>query len=396
LSAARLHCLAAADEESLAAMVLELLEGGEWGISHPGDGPLRAAIVFSDSEELVRRLESLDGWLGEEPQEGLRTGRGLALGRARERPQVGFLFPGQGAPVHSDPGFLGGLLPEAAAVYEQAEGLGGSEDVPAELVQLSVVTASVAGMRAMTALGIEADFAVGHSVGELSAYHWAGALDEGSVLRIARRRGELMTEHATGEGTMANIEAQEDVFAGIVDGLDVTVACFNSPLNRVVSGPVAAVEEAVARARAADGARALPLQVVGAFHSPLMGETVTPFERYLAGQDFGAPERPVYSTISGGVLGEDEDLRALLGRQMTEPVRFLEAVEKSSAEADLLLEVGPGRMLSRLASEFAQAPALPLRIGDSSPEGLLTAAGAAYVLGVAVRTERLESGAPRP
>jgi enediyne polyketide synthase len=399
VSAARLICLAAADEESLSAQVVELLEGGEWGIS-AGEGPLRAAIVFADSEQLVRRLEILDGWLSERAPEGLRLGRGLVLGTARERPRLGFLFPGQGAPVHSGAGFLEELLPEAAGVYDQADGLRGSDEVPHELVQLAVVTASVAGLRAMAALGIEADFAVGHSVGELTALHWAGALDEPTLLRIARRRGELMTEHASAEGTMANIEAEEDVFAAITDGLGVTVACFNSPLNRVVSGPVQAVEQAVARARAADDARALPLQVIGAFHSPLMLETVPPFESYLAEETFAAPARQVHSTITGTELEADEDLPALLARQMTEPVRFLEAVQEAAAGADLLLEVGPGRMLSRLASEFAPVPAMPLRIGDSSPQDLLSAVGAACVLGMPVRTERLESGQgagqPRP
>jgi len=375
-------------------------EGGDLaeigGLEPNRDDPLRAALVADSPQLLVERLGTLASWLDEWASARPRVGRGLVLGRAKESPRIGFLFPGQGAPVHRDPGFLSELLPEAAAVYRRAEDLGGADEPAAELVQLSVVVASVAGMRAMAALGIEADFALGHSVGELTALHWAGALDEEGVLRIARRRGELMTEHATGEGAMANIEAEQRVFAEVVAGLDVTVACFNSPLNRVVSGPVAAVEEAVGRARAAEGARALQLQVVGAFHSPLMRETVPPFESYLAGESFGAPARPVYSTITGTGLRPGDDPRRLLIRQMTEPVLFLGAVEEAAAGTDLLLEVGPGRMLSRLASEFVEPPAMPLMVGDSSPEGLLTAAGAAYVLGVAVRTERLESGVPRP
>ena len=350
---------------------------------------LRAAVVAPDPEELRQRLDVLAGWLREGVPDRLRAQRGIALGQARERPRIGFLFPGQGAPVPSDPGALADWLPEAAGVYEQAKVLRAADEVPPALVQLSVVTASVAGLRALAMLGIEADFGLGHSVGELTALHWAGALDEGAVLRVARRRGEVMTDHATAAGAMANIEADEETFSDIVAGADVSVACFNSPRHRVVSGTTEAVEEVVERARERDGARVVRLRVVGAFHSPLMRDAVPVFDRYLAEEDFAKLDRPVYSTTTGAELEPDADLRALLVRQMTEPVRFLDAVEDAIEGTDLLLEVGPGRMLSGLVSEFAETPTVPLRVGHSSPQGFLTAVGAAYAVGVPVRADRL-------
>jgi enediyne polyketide synthase len=351
--------------------------------------PFRAALVAADPEELQGRLEVLGSWLEQGDPDGLRAERGMALGRAQERPRIGFLFPGQGAPVPSDAGALADWFPEAAGVYEQAKALRAADEVPPALVQLSVVTASVAGLRALAMLGIEADFGVGHSVGELTALHWAGALDEGAVLRVARRRGEVMTDHATATGAMANIEADEETFSGIVEGADVSVACFNSPRHRVVSGTTEAVEEVLERARGRDGAKVVRLRVVGAFHSPLMRDSVPVFDRYLAEEDFGELQRPVYSTITGAELEPDADLRALLVRQMTEPVRFLDAVQRAVDGTDLLLEVGPGRMLSGLVSEFAETPAVPLRVGHSSPQGLLTAVGAAYAIGAPIRADRL-------
>jgi enediyne polyketide synthase len=280
------------------------------------------------------------------------------------------------------------LLPEAASPYRDAGDLSAG-DVPASLVQLSIVTASLAGLKAMAALGIDANFGVGHSVGELTALHWAHVIDEQGVLELARRRGEVMTEHATETGAMANIEAEDQVFSGIVDGAEVTVACFNSPRNRVVSGTEEAVNTVVERAREHADARALRLQVVGAFHSPLMNEAAPVFERVLAEQAFGSLQKPVFSTVSGSRIAEGDDVAGLLSRQVTEPVLFLNAVLAAVDGADLLIEVGPGRMLSGLVSEFSPVPAIPIRVGHASAQGLLAAAGAAWVLGADVHFDRL-------
>jgi enediyne polyketide synthase len=397
--AARLLLLGGPDEDALSRQIDELrsLAAGASSIGDlpmggpaPGDDlALRAAVVAGDTEELEGRLGTLAGWLAEAGTEPLRAERGVALGRVQEGPRIGFLFPGQGAPVPRDSGYLREWIPEAATVYERAPELGAAEEVPPELVQLSVVTASVAGLRALATLGIEAEFGLGHSVGELTALHWAGALDEDAALRIARRRGETMTEHATAEGAMANIEAGEETFSRIVDGANVTVACVNSPRHRVVSGASEEVDAVVARAREEDGTRVVRLRVVGAFHSPLMEKAVPVFERQLGEESFGRLQRPVYSTITGAELQPVADLRALLVDQMTQPVQFLEAARDAINGTHLLLEVGPGRMLSGLVAEFSDTPAVPLRVGHSSPQGLLTAVGAAFAIGVPVRADRL-------
>lgn len=395
----RLFLLGGEDVDSLSRQLEELWEGASRATSLselPTAGPatadpLRAALVAPDPEELAQRIEVITNWLQEGLPKRLRAQRGIALGQAQQSPRIGFLFPGQGAPVPRDPGYLADWAPDAAAVYEHAADLKAADEVPTELVQLSVVTASVAGLRALQALGIEAKWGLGHSVGELTALHWAGAFGEEEVLRTARRRGEVMTKYASAEGSMANIESDEQTFSAVVDGADVSVACVNSPRHRVISGTTDAVEAVVVRAREQDGTRAVRLRVVGAFHSPLMRDTVAVFKRDLAEKDFGPLKRPVFSTVTGAEIKPGEDVRALLVRQMTEPVRFLDAAREAVGLADLLIEVGPGRMLSGLVSEFTDVPAVPLRVGHSSPQGLLTAVGAAHAVGVDVRADLLPS-----
>jgi enediyne polyketide synthase len=378
------------DLRSLASTTSSVADlGGRLAVPPHEDRSLRAALVAGSPEELLDRCEALAAWLDEGVPDRLLAERGVALGSAQDRPRIGFLFPGQGAPVPTDPGYLIDLLPDAASVYEQAGGLEVDGKVPPELVQLSVVTASVAGLRALDALGIEAEFGLGHSVGELTALHWGGVLDEEAVLRMARRRGEAMTKHATAKGAMANIEADEQTFSRLVEGADVTVACVNSPRHRVVSGTTEAVDAVVARAHEDDGTTVVRLRVAGAFHSPLMREVAAVFDRDLSDENLGQLTRQVYSTITGRELAPDADLRDLLAHQMTQPVRFLEAASAAVDGTHLLLEVGPGRMLSTLVSEFADTAAVPLRVGHSSPQGLLTAVGAAYAVGAPVRTDRL-------
>ncbi len=398
MRADRLFLYGAGDSKALAAKLASLRDRAASAADVAGipedtesaDGDLRAAVVAAEPGELTGRIETLERWLAEGEPEQLRVDRGAALGRATQGPAIGFLFPGQGAPVTSDGGYLEELLPEAASPYREMGDLSVA-DVPARLVQLSVVTASVAGLKAMAALGIDADFGIGHSVGELTALHWARVIDEKDVLELARRRGEVMTEHATERGAMANIEATEQVFSRIVDGAEVSVACLNSPRNRVISGTEEAIEIVVERAREQEGARALRLQVVGAFHSPLMNEAAPVFEQVLAEQAFGSLQKPVFSTVSGNRIAEGDDVAELLSRQVTEPVLFLNAAQGAADGADLLIEVGPGRMLSGLVSEFSPVPAIPIRVGHSSAQGLLAAAGAAWVLGADVQVDRMRA-----
>src|SRR5262249_4225339 len=83
------------------------------------------------------------------------------------------------------------------------------------------------------------------------------------------------------------------------------------------------------------------------------------------------------------------DLRDLLTAQITSPVRFAEALQLAAYEADLFIEVGPGCVLSGIATECTEKPAIALNVGSESLQGLLLAAGAALTLGADVGTPAL-------
>jgi enediyne polyketide synthase len=131
------------------------------------------------------------------------------------------------------------------------------------------------------------------------------------------------------------------------------------------------------------------LPVSHAFHSPLVAAAAQPLAEHLAGEAFQPLQRTVVSTVTGSLIADREDLRSLLCRQVTAPVRFIDAVTKAAEEVDLFLEVGPGRVLSGLAAEFANVPVVALDASSASLKGLLQAIGAAFVLGAPVHHRAL-------
>ncbi|HEY3570766.1 MAG TPA: SDR family NAD(P)-dependent oxidoreductase, partial [Thermoanaerobaculia bacterium] len=228
-----------------------------------------------------------------------------------------------------------------------------------------------------------------HSLGEIAALCWAGALDAGSALRLAAARGRAMAEAGGEGGAMASLGASAEIVRDLL-GSGAVVAAYNSPQRTVISGDEAAVEEAAGRARAR-GIEVRRLRVSHAFHSPRMAGAGPALAAELAAVPFRPVLRPVASTVTGSRLAPEADLPALLLGQLTAPVRFTEALA-AAGEADLWIEVGPGRALSELAGETLAAPVLPLDVGGSSIGGLLAAAGAAFALGVPVDTGVLFSG----
>jgi [acyl-carrier-protein] S-malonyltransferase len=199
--------------------------------------------------------------------------------------------------------------------------------------------------------------AAGHSLGEFTAYHAAGALSAEAAARLVRRRGELMlAAGASRPGAMAALLGDpdrpvEDICAEASrDAGTVVPANYNSPGQLVISGEVDGVERAMALAKAAGVRRAMRLNVSGAFHSPLMATAQPGLDRALAEAGLGDPDFPVYANASAGPVTRAADARAQLARQLTAPVRWTdEVLALAAAYPDALyVEVGPGAVLAGL------------------------------------------------
>ena len=275
-----------------------------------------------------------------------------AVQAASRRPRIAFLFSGQGS------------IP----------------NVTTDVAQPAIVRASLERLKELRRLGLEARCAIGHSLGELTALYWSGALDEQQLLDLATFRGNAMQQLA-GDGGMAALACSEDDARALLSPEeDVVVAAFNGPRQTVVSGPGAAIDAVIERARKR-GIGATRVPVAAAFHSPMMEPAATPLREYVNVLNRRHVGRSVFSTVTGDWIHRDTPLAVLLASQLTMPVRFQEAVETITREADLLIEVGPGRVLTNLAS-FASVPVV-------SSDRVLDAVAAAWNAGADIDLDAL-------
>jgi acyl transferase domain-containing protein len=356
------------------------------------DRPVRCAVVAVSAEQAAERLTRLAARLGnDEPMPVIDVAGGVFAGQSDGHPAIGFLFPGQGSGKGTDGGALAGHFGTVRELYRNVRIPASDDPAATNAAQPRIVASSLAGLRVLSQLGIEALAVTGHSLGELTALYWAGAMTESALLDLAATRGQIMAESSAG-GAMAGIFASVDEVVTLVDGEPIVVAGYNGPKQTVVAGPAAAIAR-IREAATASGYKATRLPVSDAFHSPAMEPAAAGLADYLAGTRLRPLERRVLSTVTGEALPSHTDLRHLLVRQLCEPVFFSQAVRRLAEEVDLLIEVGPGRVLSPLAmSNCPGMPVVPLVTDSTSLSGLLSVTSAAYVLGAPVRHDLLLAG----
>jgi [acyl-carrier-protein] S-malonyltransferase len=189
----------------------------------------------------------------------------------------------------------------------------------------------------------------GHSLGEYTALAAAGVISWEDALWLAARRGRLMEEVARKHpGTMAAIIAPQAEVERIAAETGCFAVNYNAPEQVVVSGENASVERAVARARER-GFRAVPLRVMGPFHTPLMWEAEAEFRQALEEIAFSSPRVKFVSAVSGRPETDPGEIRRLMGIQMTSPVRWTEVIRAlEGLGVTEAVEVGPGEVLTKL------------------------------------------------
>ena len=200
------------------------------------------------------------------------------------------------------------------------------------------------------------DMVAGHSLGEFSALVAAGAMDFEEGLRLVAIRAKAMQKACEAvPGTMAAVlalptETVEEI-CGSIDGT-VVAANYNCEEQIVISGEKSAVEEACIKMKEAGAKRALPLQVGGAFHSPLMEPARAELAEGIAKAQFSTPVCPVYQNVTAMPSTDPEEIKANLLAQLTAPVRWTQSVRNMIADgASEFIEVGPGNVLQGLVKK---------------------------------------------
>ena len=202
------------------------------------------------------------------------------------------------------------------------------------------------------------DMVAGHSLGEFSALVAAGALSFEDGLRLVSIRAKAMQKACEiAPGAMAAVlmlpaETVEAICAE-VQGI-VVPANYNCEGQIVISGDVAAVEEACVRMKEAGARRALPLPVGGAFHSPLMEPARAELAIAIEQTQFNVPCCPIYQNVNALPSTDPAEIKANLLAQLTSPVRWTQTILNMEKEgANLFVEVGPGKVLQGLVAKIA-------------------------------------------
>jgi [acyl-carrier-protein] S-malonyltransferase len=281
---------------------------------------------------------------------------------------IAFVFPGQGSQY---PG-MGKELCEAHDVarrtFEQAAEATGREIARlcfdssdddlrrTDNAQIALLTVGVAAARLLENEGVRPSSAAGHSLGEYGALVCAGVVEFAGACRLVRVRGKAMARAKGGDAhaMAAVIGLDPEYIADLCNEVNgvVVVANYNSPTQTIISGEAAAVEVVGAACKGAGAKRVMPLNVGGAFHSPLMAGAADEMRRALADEEFRDPVIPVVANVTGRAIESGEEARRLLGDQITSSVRWVDSLRTLwKMGARVFVEVGPKKVLSGLVKQ---------------------------------------------
>ena len=204
------------------------------------------------------------------------------------------------------------------------------------------------------------DMVAGHSLGEISALTAAGALTFEDGLKLVYKRALAMQKACEMEqSTMAAIigldeQTIEDICSQIAAEGDIVVAAnYNCPGQVVISGSVNGVNKACEKLKEAGAKRALPLNVSGAFHSPLMQPAKEELETAINETVFSTPCCPVYQNVDAVPHINPQEIKENLIAQLTAPVRWTKTITNMINDgAEEFIECGPGNVQQGLIKKI--------------------------------------------
>lgn len=279
-----------------------------------------------------------------------------------------YVFPGQGAQFTGMGKDIYESTPEAKRLFDEANVILGFDitsimftGTADELKQTKVTQPAVFIHSVAVALSNDSfkpDMVAGHSLGEFSALVANKALSFSDGLKLVYKRAMAMQRACEiNPSTMAAIlglddHVVEEVCASIKEEI-VVAANYNCPGQLVISGSLKGIEIACEKLKAAGAKRALPLQVGGAFHSPLMEPAREELASAIEATPFQTPICPVYQNVNASPSSDVQAIKKNLIDQLTAPVRWTQSVQKMVGDgATTFIECGPGKVLQGLVKKI--------------------------------------------
>ncbi len=298
--------------------------------------------------------------------------------------KVAYVFPGQGSQWVGMGRDLYDSFDSAKAVFDQADqALGfplsrlcfeGPEDELRQTInaQPALVAVSFACLEAIKeAAGSDGipspTFVAGHSLGEYTALAATGVLGFADTVYLARQRGRLMHEAGLKQpgGMVAIIGLDQALLAEVCSETDTRMANINCPGQLVISGAKENLTLATDLAKSRGAYRTIPLQVSGAFHTPLMESAFDGMSEIIATLSFHDPVIPIIANTTAQPITTAQLIREELLGQLCNCIQWQRSIEYMVNEGvSTFIELGPGRVLSGLIKRINK-DVKTLNIGDA-------------------------------
>ncbi|WP_458460220.1 ACP S-malonyltransferase [Paenibacillus sp.] len=291
------------------------------------------------------------------------------------------LFPGQGSQYIGMCSDLLNSEPEANQIFAEASEVLGfdlralvmegtlNQLTVSEYAQPAVLTASYVLFDSFVRrTGMTPDYAVGHSLGEISALVAAGALRFADGIRFTARRGALMhrsiQEQKGRAGIVVDLDQAEleDIVCSIRQTHYVSISGYNSPKQFVIAGTAAGLRLLDEKVDHCGGEfipfRMMPMKADAPYHSELMQFIQPELDEMLAEISFSAPVFPICSTVQSELIRVAEDIPKLLSSQLLQPIRWNQALTRvQSLGATVWIDIGPGQSVRNMLAENMALPA---------------------------------------
>jgi enediyne polyketide synthase len=382
--------------------------------------PIKAAIVTDSPEHLYEALTLLENEISSfQIEEGIihrikakDATTHIILSNGVKKTRIGFLYPGQGSqrlnmtrPLVERYSWARDLfklskLPLFESIYLATDKFLTKEEQQdfekklsdTRITQPAVVLSSLIWTEFLSKLGIEPQGCVGHSLGELTAFYKAGAFTEETLIKFAQLRGELMASNGHTTGSMVSLFCSKDKAEALIKKVsgNIVIANINNLNQTVVSGGKKEIEKIKELAQK-ENIPAFQLNVSNAFHSSFMKEASDKIKTTKIFPDkYKNNGIKVYSCVSGAAISDQVNLKEYFSKQAISPVNFVRAIESASKECDLMIEVGPGRVLTDLVKAInKEMVCLPVESFAGNARDLNIVLAEIFVRNVPVQWEEL-------
>ena len=278
--------------------------------------------------------------------------------------KIGFIFPGQGAQSVGMGKDLYEKYDEVKLVYDKASKIAGVDiakmtfDGPEEELfqtkntQIAILNMSIAILEILKNYGIKPEFNAGLSLGEYSALYSGEAISFENVIKIVKKRGELMQNLVPdGEWAMTAVLGLEDtvvenVCKEVKNGF-VVPANYNCPGQIAISGDKTGVDGAIEKMKEAGAKRCIELKTAGPFHTEKLKKASDELKKELEKIEINIPKIQTIKNIDAKPYLQEDDMKQILANHVINPVRFSDTIKYMIENGvDTFVEIGPGKVLT--------------------------------------------------